>query len=73
MTFDEDTCTLTVPNGYYNERTVTVDVPIPDDYDCDDDVGTGCWIKVRAAFNGPVNDTTTWSAAILGNPVRLVE
>ena len=24
-------------------------------------------------FNGPVNDTTTWSAAILGNPVRLVE
>lgn len=73
MTFDEDTCTLTVPNGYYNERTVTVDVPIPDDYDCDDDVGTGCWIKVRASFNGPVNDTTTWSAAILGNPVRLVE
>jgi hypothetical protein len=73
MTFNTGTCTLTVPNGYYNERVVTVDVPIPDDYDCNPSVGTECWITVRAEFNGPVNDTTTWSAAILGNPVRLVE
>ena len=30
MTSNSSTCTLTVPNGYYNERVVTVDVPIPD-------------------------------------------
>lgn len=73
MTYNTSTCTLTVPNGYYNERVVTVDVPIPDDYSCDASVETECWITVEAAFNGPVNDTTTWSAAILGNPIRLVE
>ena len=62
-----------MPNGYYNERTVTVDLPIPDGYTCNPAVGTECWITVLADFNGPVNDTTTWSAAILGNPIRLVE
>ena len=45
----------------------------PDDYTCNPAVPTQCWITVRAAFNGPVTDTTTWSAAILGNPIRLVE
>ncbi len=73
MTYSSNTCTLVVPNGYYNERTVTVDIPIPDDYTCDAASPTGCWITVLASFDGPVQDTTTWSAAILGNPVRLVE
>jgi len=73
MSFNASTCTLTVPNGYYNERIVTVDLPIPDGYTCNPAVGTECWISVLANFNGPVNDTTTWSAAILGNPIRLVE
>ncbi len=73
MTFNAGTCTLTVPKDYYNERSVTVDIPIPDNYNCDTDSNLGCWIKVRAAFGGAVQDTTTWSAAILGNPIRLVE
>jgi hypothetical protein len=73
MTSSASTCTLTVPNGYYNERNVTVDVPIPKNYTCNAAVLTECWIKVRAKFNGPTSDTTTWSAAILGNPIRLVE
>jgi len=73
MSFNASTCTLTVPNGYYNERIVTVDLPIPDGYTCNPAVGTECWISVLANFNGPVNDTTTWAAAILGNPIRLVE
>ena len=36
---------------------------------------TGCWVKIKAAYgaNVSVTDATTWSAAILGNPVRLVE
>jgi hypothetical protein len=57
----------------FNGRIVQVDVPIPDDYDCDDTLPTGCWTKVLADFPGGVNDTTTWSASILGSPVRLVE
>ena len=69
------TCTLnqvSSANGYQG-KLVTIDVPIPTDYTCDDDLPTGCWIQVRAAFPGGVNDVTTWSAAILGNPIRLVE
>jgi hypothetical protein len=57
----------------FNGRIVQVDVPIPDNYDCDDSTPTGCWTKVLADFPGGVNDTTTWSASILGSPVRLVE
>lgn len=57
----------------FNGRIVEVDIPIPDDYDCDDDLPTGCWTKVLADFPGGVQDTTTWSASILGSPVRLVE
>jgi hypothetical protein len=73
MSYSASTCTLTVPNGHYNERNVTVDVPIPNDYTCDEDDPLGCWIQVFAKFGGPTSDTTTWSAAILGNPIRLVE
>lgn len=63
---------VSAANGYQG-KIVTIDVPIPQDYSCDDDSPTGCWITVKADFPGGVNDVTTWSATILGNPVRLVE
>jgi len=63
---------VSAANGYQG-KLVTIDVPIPADYDCDEDSPTGCWVTVVADFPGGVNDVTTWSAAILGNPVRLVE
>ncbi|MEX0767304.1 MAG: hypothetical protein WD029_02415, partial [Microthrixaceae bacterium] len=69
------TCTLSnvsSSNGF-DGRSVTVDIPIPSNYTCTPAIATQCWIKVRAAFPGGVADTTTWSAAILGNPIRLVE
>ena len=69
------TCTLSnvsSANGF-DGRSVTVDIPIPANYTCTPAVATQCWIKVRAAFPSGVTDTTTWSAAILGNPIRLVE
>jgi hypothetical protein len=52
---------------------VYADVPIPSDYTCDSTDPEGCWVTVLASFPSSVQDTTTWSAAILGNPVRLVE
>ena len=75
LSFNAGTCTLTnVSSGNgYNGRIVTVDIPIPSTYTCDTASQTGCWFKVRAAFPSGVSDTTTWSATILGNPVRLVE
>ncbi|MFV0317312.1 MAG: pilus assembly protein TadG-related protein [Microthrixaceae bacterium] len=58
----------------FNGRIVTVDVPIPEDYDCNVASGTGCWTRVLSSFPGSgTHDVTTWSATILGSPVRLVE
>ncbi len=75
LSYTASTCTLnnvSSANGF-DGRSVTVDIPIPNDYTCTSAVATQCWIKVRAAFPSGVTDTTTWSAAILGNPIRLVE
>ncbi len=59
----------------YNGQWVTVQVPIPENYTCNDSDPLGCWTRLR--FNYPVgtsvSDTTTWSAFMLGDPVRLIE
>lgn len=59
----------------FNGRQFVIDVPIPKNYTCSLNTPTGCWIKMKVAYpaNATVNDATTWSASILGNPVRLVE
>ena len=75
MSTSPSTCTISNVSSStgFNGRIVTIDIPIPANYTCSDTLGTGCWIKVRAAFPSGVSDTTTWAAAILGNPIRLVE
>ncbi len=75
MTTNASTCTISnvsSANGY-NGQQVTIDIPIPANYACNETDPNGCWIKVRAAFPSGVSDTTTWAAAILGNPIRIVE
>ena len=76
LSVNSSTCTLSnVSSSSYNGRLLTIDVPIPTTYDCDEDSPTGCWIKIKAAYpsSATVTDATTWSAAILGNPIRIVE
>jgi len=60
-----------VPNGTW----FTIDIPIPSSYTCNQSDPTDCWITMNYHPNngGALNDTTTWSAQILGNPVRLVK
>ena len=62
-------------SGGYNGRLLTIDVPIPANYTCSSSSATGCWMRIQASYpaTATVNDATTWSASILGNPVRLVE
>lgn len=62
-------------SGGYNGRLLTIDVPIPTNYTCNSASPTGCWMRIQASYpvGASVNDATTWSASILGNPVRLVE
>ncbi len=77
LSVDSSTCTLSdvISSGGFDGKLLTIDVPIPSNYTCDDTTPTGCWVKIKAAYpsGASVNDATTWSAAILGNPVRLVE
>jgi Flp pilus assembly protein TadG len=76
-TGDGDPCQLTnvnASNGYNGQR-VLASVPIPDGYDCDEDDSFGCWFRIRFQYpaSTAVQDTTTWTASIRGDPVRLVE
>ena len=58
-----------------NGKWITVDIPVPASYSCTTSDPTDCWTKMtyRLGGAGALNDTTTWTAQILGNPVRLVK
>ena len=60
----------TRPAYNYNGDWITVSIDLPDTYTCDDD---DCWWHLEYDYQGNANDTTTWTARIVGNPVRLVE
>ena len=67
-------CAITA-NSTYNGKWQTVSVPIPTNYTCSSSVPTGCWVRLQYAYgsgNQP-SDTTSWTAGIEGDPVRLVE
>lgn len=52
--------------GTANGRWIKFEIDIPADYEC-----TDCWWSI--AYGGDsTNDTTTWSARIIGNPIHLV-
>jgi hypothetical protein len=77
MSTDTSTCTLSnVSSGNgFNGRIITVDVPIPNDYTCTTTSATGCWFRIAMTYppGYGVADTTTWTATVVGNPVRLVQ
>jgi hypothetical protein len=74
-------CSVPVSSGSNNGRIQTITVPIPTDYACVDTDTTGCWFKVTYDFRDPdnaalratINDISTWSATLLGDPVRIVK
>jgi hypothetical protein len=62
--------------GNFQGKIVEVYIPIPEGYDCDEeDFVGGCWTQVDMSFSGGAKprDTTTWSANIVGDPVRLID
>ena len=68
-------CQLTnVSSGSgWNGKAQTIRVPIPNTYTCNYTQGGGCWFQLQVSFPGGVTDTTTWSARIEGDPVRLIQ
>jgi Flp pilus assembly protein TadG len=56
-------------DGYW----VSLYINIPTTYSCTLGTVPGCWWKVQYVINGQANDTTTWSAQVIGDPVHLVQ
>ena len=69
------TCTKSGLNTTdYNGRSLTAQIPLPENYGCDSGSDLGCWFKINLDFGGgSPTDQTTWSARVRGDPVRLVE
>jgi hypothetical protein len=65
-------CSITgVSSSLYQGQWVQLRIPIPEDYTCNFDNAQGCWLRINYLFNGTVNDVTSWSAVLEGDPVRL--
>ncbi len=63
-----------VSSSTWNGQIIEWLVPIPSDYNCDYLDPTGCWVKMKFQYGSSVqvSDTTTWSATLDGNPVRII-
>lgn len=66
-------CIIDISNQRFNAEWLRVQMPIPDDYDCDTSAPDGCWWKIFIQSPGQPTDRTTWSATITGDPVRLIK
>ena len=60
-------CSESVSPGEYNNRWLKFEMDLPSDYSC-----TACWWRVNYNYPSSVNDTTTWRAYVVGNPVHLI-
>ena len=58
----------TRPSNNFDSKWLQITIVLPSNYSCT----TDCWWKVRYNFSGTTNDTTTWRAYILGNPIHLI-
>lgn len=60
-------------NGGSNGDSIAAVIDIPVGYTCNDASAFGCWVTAELSFNGTPSDTTTWSAEVTGDPIRLIE
>ncbi len=61
-------CQETVTPGEYNGRWLKFEMDLPAAYSC-----SNCWWKMSYAYPSAVNDTTTWRAYMIGNPIHLID
>jgi hypothetical protein len=61
-------CQETVAPQEYDADWLKFELDLPAEYAC-----TNCWWKVDYDYPGGVQDTTTWRAYMIGNPIHLVE
>lgn len=69
-------CVIPTANGggsLFNGRWITLLIDIPSNYTCDPAANgnSGCYWQMNLDLNTS-HDRTTWSARVIGNPIRLV-
>lgn len=71
------TCSLSgiKSSSGWNGQSESIVVPIPSSYTCNYNSPGGCWFRVQVSFGGgsAVTDATTWTASVIGDPVRLIQ
>ena len=62
-------------NSSYNGKWEQISVPIPANYTCNNTITTGCWLRLQYNYGAGAQptDTTSWTASLEGDPIRLVE
>ncbi len=60
-------CQELVTPQEYHRRWLKFEIDLPPEYTC-----ATCWWKMNYVYTSPVNDTTTWRAYMIGNPIHLV-
>lgn len=69
----EDCAQSTTASQFHNDW-LQFEIVIPADYECDEEVvPSECWWKINYDYpsDSEVQDTTTWRAFIIGNPIHL--
>ncbi len=68
-------CKLTNVNNSstWNGKYENLKIPIPSNYTCNVGQAGGCWWRLLVSFPGGVSDTTTWTASVDGDPIRLIK
>ncbi len=62
-------CTIRASNKKFNDELITITIHLADDYTCS---GDKCWFRVLYDYTGTVQDSTTWSVHLDGNPIRII-
>ena len=66
-------CAITTTSATNGGKWQSITIPIPASYTCNDDHNqAACWVKIRTSTTSGQSDTTTWTAGLDGDPVRIV-
>ncbi len=67
-------CKWTTTASVSGGRWQNISIAIPANYQCNQSTQPAdCWVTITLTASGALDDTTTWSARLSGDPVRLVQ
>ncbi len=61
-------CEEFVASQEYNNKWLKFEMDLPPTYSC-----ATCWWKMNYVYSGGIQDTTTWRAYMIGNPIHIID